>query len=192
MNFVQIQIPYSAILNDEVLKTTAISAILGGTDIDNTTNGVTTLTGMKNDVLTYSMLPYLPNPNHPTLAVEHQVTIKKIVEVGGDIFNYQSYIKIEPTNLIPLGLDEGGNSIEVIRDSYTNQVQVTWQEWLATQTNLITIGNDVWISGYAHYTGFKESQRVSSHLTGKELLFLINEGYTVLNKSDFLTLLNNS
>jgi hypothetical protein len=89
--------------------------------------------------------------------------------------NYQSYIKVVLTDDVPA----------CIRD-FTG---LTWADWIHANQPAIEIDGEFWVSGYAHYAGFRSIEKPEKHLTGTELTALIAGGYTVINKVAFNALL---
>ena len=165
MDFIQVAIPYSEILNNPQIQQLAIAAVLGGAKVQGTTTGVTTYGNIANDNNTYEMLTY-------------QV-LTYVISLGGEIYNYQSYIGVDLTSNVP----------NYIRDYQTiseDGVQpVTWEQWLAVGQTSITVDGITYISGYSHYSGYSAEAKPAKHLTGTELVALIADGYTVLNKEEF-------
>lgn len=155
MNHIKVEIPYSEVLNNPQIQSLALSAVLGGGSVEGTTNGITTYNKISNNENTYALLTY--------------DVIAYIVSLGGEVYNYQSYIEVDLNEKVP----------NYIRGSN----ELTWNEWLAQGQTPIEVDGKTYINGYAHYSGFKTSEKHLKHLTGTELTALINDGYTVLNKA---------
>lgn len=185
MDFIKILIPYSEVLNNAQIQPLAIAALLGGAKSEGTTNGVTTYSNISNNSNTYNLLTY--------------DAISYIVSLGGNVFNYQSFIKINLSDEIPspinIGTEESPNMINIRDYEYEDEngimVSNTWGSWLSPNQSPIEINGEYYISGYAHYSGFKSEEKSIKHLDGRELFLLKTMGYTILNKQQFLDLLNN-
>jgi len=166
MDFVEIKIPFSEITSNAQIQTLAVKAILGGAKAVNTVDDLTTYSAISNNDNTYQILTYS--------------VVAYIVSLGGQVLNYQSYIEVDLTNDVP----------SYIRDFETISldevvVNLTWQDWVHANSNIITIDSKTYISGYSHYAGFRSSEKPQKHLNGTELSALIADGYNVLNKVEF-------
>jgi hypothetical protein len=151
-----------------MLLNLAIGAVIGGAKPQGTALGVTTFDNIGNNLTTYNMLTY--------------AVVADIIAASGEVLNYQSYIKVVLTDDVPA----------YIRDYQTidnQEVTLTWADWIHANNPAIEIDGEFWISGYAHYAGFRSSEKPEKHLTGTELTALIAGGYTVINKVAFNALL---
>lgn len=174
MDFVQVNIPYSEVLSNPQIQQLAIAAVLGGAKVDGTTNGITSYINISNNSNTYDMLTY--------------AVVAYIVSLGGEVYNYQSYIAVDLDANVPSYIrDYEVTTADELGTETTNPV--TWREWLAVGQSSTNIEGVDYISGFAHYSGFKSSEKPQKHLTGTELSALIASGYNVLNKEVFSSML---
>lgn len=167
MDFIQIEIPSDLLDTDAIIDALSISAIKRGANPYEGENNKTIFPNITNTESSYAKLTY--------------DAVAYIVSLGGEVLNYQSYIEVDLTANVP-------SYIRDYQDSDGNNL--TWAEWLATGQSSTEIGGKTYISGYAHYSGFKASEKAEKHLTGTELTALRLNNYTVLNKSQFNDLMN--
>lgn len=173
MDFVKVVIPYDKVLSDAQIQQLAVASVLGGAKVEATVNGETTYSNISNNANTYNMLTF--------------DVVAYIISLGGNVINYQSYIEIDLTANVPNFIRD----FEVL-DFEGNATNLTWAEWINSNQSAIEINGKHYISGYAHYAGFKSSEKPNKHLDGKELTALRVAGYAVLNKAEFVTLQNNN
>jgi hypothetical protein len=170
MDFVVIKIPFAELVTNEVIQQLAVAALLGGAKAVGTVNGLTTYTGISNNDNTYAILD--------------REAVAYIVSLGGEVLNYQSFIKVDLEENVP----------SFIRDFETTNeegetINLKWGNWIHTNKPATIILGDTYISGYARNAGFRAKDKPQMHLTGTELGALIDAGFTVLNKNEFITLL---
>lgn len=171
MDFIRVDIPYSEVLNNAQIQQLAIASVLGGGKVVGTTDGMTTYSNISNNQNTYALLTY--------------DVVAYIISLGGEVYNYQSYIVVDLTANVPSYIRDNS-----VTDLEGNETAITWEQWLANGQSGIVVDGKIYISGYAHYSGFKSSEKLQKHLTGTELTALRMNGFEVINKEDFKALLN--
>lgn len=182
MDSIQVSVPFSKLLEDTNINNLAIASLMLGADVEKTeeNDGLTTYTNIKNNKITYKML---------TLDF-----VGYIISIGGEVKNYHTFIEINPTDLVPSFIRE--NSTTVDSDENNNELSepiiknLTWNEWIHPSQNIITIASKSYISSFAHYGGFKSSEKSEKCLLGSEITALRTAGYNVLTKGDFIDLQN--
>lgn len=172
MDSIKISIPFTEIVTNPNIQNLAMSSLMLGAIVEETENGFTTYTRIKNNNTTYSVLTFN--------------TCAYIISLGGEIKNYQTYIEINPASLVPDGIRDN----KVINDEGI-ETQLTWEEWVHPNNSYIIVDDKKYISSYSHYAGFQDIEKPAKCLNFSEILVLLSAGYNVINKSQYLNLLNN-
>jgi hypothetical protein len=172
MDSIKISIPFTEILTNQNIQNLAMSSLMLGAVVEETENGFTTYTKIKNNDTTYNVLTFN--------------TCAYILSLGGEIKNYQVYIEINPNDLVPNGIRNNK-----ITNEEGIETQLTWSEWIHPSNTYTTFSGKNYISSYSHYAGFKSSEKPEKCLFFSEVLILINAGYNVLNKLQYLNLIGN-
>lgn len=170
MDSIKISIPFIEILTNENIQKLAMSSLLLGANVEKTEDGITTYSKVKNNYTSYSVLTF--------------EVCSYILSLGGEIKNYHTYIEINPADVVPTGIRGS-----IIYDDQENEVNVTWNQWVHSNKAINVINNSNFISSYSHYAGFRSIEKPEKCLTFSEIQILLNEGYNVLNKSQYLNLL---
>ena len=174
MDFIRISIPFTEILTNQNVQNLAMSSLMLGAKVEETENGFTTYTNIKNNDTTYNVL------NFNTCAY--------LLSLGSEIKNYHTYIEIKLSDLVPDGIRD--NKILQYENDVAVEIQLTWLDWINVNAGYSIINNKTYISSYAHYAGYQSHEKPDKCLTFTEIQTLINAGYTILSKSQYLNLTN--
>lgn len=165
MDYIEIDIPFKEIKKNPHIKDLVFLAIAGGASRQGTQNGLTKFANISNNENTYEELNFKRNESGIS-------SIGLVIMLGGEVYNYNCYIKIDLSENVPKYIRGRG----------------TWKEWIHENQSATEIDGAFYISSTAHYAGFKTSEKIDKALKGSELIGLINDGYTVLNKVEYKAL----
>jgi hypothetical protein len=166
MTYIIIKIPSLQLLVNEFIADLSNKSRSLGATVQGSENGITTYGNIGNNALTYSLLTY--------------DVVKSIVDLGGNVLNYQSYIEVDLSANVPTYIR--GSQETDIDGVITNN---TWQEWLHPNQPVITLDNKTYVSGFGNTAGFKTADSYLHHLDGIELTALVADEYVLLNKNEF-------
>jgi hypothetical protein len=169
MDYVVIKIPSIELLTNQLIINLSSKSLSLGARVEGSEGGVTTYGNIGNHGLTYSILTYS--------------VVKDIIDLGGNVLNYRSFIEVDLDANVPSYIRE----FEVI-DEDGETINLSWGDWVHTNQPPALIDGKYYISGYGRYAGFSSLDKPKMHLDGIELCSLIADGYNVLNKDQFITL----